>query len=275
MFQLREAGRPGIAERRYMFTKENKARFYRAWARLVCAYLAAFFLSFAVGVFLIRIMGLAPETLFDFSTRRVSYAFPVFQAGIELGLDLGLVLFFWNSLASGVTISFLYTAPLFNPRNTLLFPRMIRKMLCGRKRMKLLCFLPGCMKFEEEPLRRVYVWLMVPWLGMVLLGMESGLTVSTSSYAFGSYAAGFLSLIPHGMVEIPTIALAGAGVFAVHLVIKRKSGGQKSGEIFLFIDTFKNEVPLKRIMLLVLSFLFIAGLVEGHITPKILNALIQ
>jgi len=258
-----------------MFTKENKIRFYRAWARLICAYLAAFFLSFAVGVFLIRIMGLAPETLFDFSTRRVSYAFPVFQAGMELGIDLGLVLFFWNSLASVVTISFLYTAPLFNPRNTLLFPQTIRKMLCGRKRMKLLCFLPGCMRFEEESLRRVYVWLMVPWLGMVLLGTESGLTVSTSGYAFGSYGVGFLSLIPHGIVEIPTIAFAGAVVFAVHLVIKKELVEENSGEIFLFIDSFKQEVPLRRIVLLVMSFLFVAGLVEGHITPKILDTLLH
>ncbi|AGF77991.1 uncharacterized membrane protein [Desulfocapsa sulfexigens DSM 10523] len=258
-----------------MFTKENKTHFHRAWIRLIFAYLSAFFLSFAVGSFLIQIMGMSPETLFEFSTKRVSYAFPVFQAGTELGVDLGLVLFFWNSLASIITISFLYTAPLFNPRDTLLFPQTIRKMLCGRRRMKLLCFLPGCLKFEEESLRRVYVWLMVPWLGMILLGMESGLTVSTSSYAFGSYGVGFLSLIPHGVVEIPTIALAGAVVFAVHLVIKKESVEKNSEEIFAFINSFKQEVPLRRIVLFVMSFLFVAGLVEGHITPKILDALVQ
>lgn len=257
-----------------MFTKENKAHFYRAWARLIFAYLSAFFLSFIVGVFLTQIMGVAPETLFAFSTKRVSFAFPVFQAGTELGVDLGIVLFFWNSLASLVTISFLYTAPLFNPRNIGLFPKTLRKALCGRKRMKLLCFLPGCMKIEEESLRRLYVWLMVPWLGMVLLGIESGLTVSTSIYAFGSYGIGFVSLIPHGIVEIPTIAFAGAVTFAVHLQIKKKVVEQNSGEIFEFVDTFKNEVPLKKIILLVLFFLFFAGLIEGHVTPKMLDILV-
>ncbi len=257
-----------------MFTKENKALFYRAWLRLVFAYLSAFSLSFAVGMFLTQIMGVAPETLFEFSTKRVSYAFPVFQAGTELGVDLGIILFFWNSLASLVTISFLYTAALFNPRNIELFPQTLRKAFCGRKRMKLLCFLPGCLKIEQESLRRLYVWLMVPWLGMVLLGIESGLTVSTSAYAFGSYGIGFVSLIPHGIVEIPTIAFAGAVTFAVHLQIKKKVVEQSSGAIFEFVDAFKDEVPLKRIILLVMFFLFIAGLVEGHITPKILDIML-
>jgi len=256
-----------------MFTKENKALFYRAWLRLVFAYLSAFSLSFAVGMFLTQIMGVAPETLFEFSTKRVSYAFPVFQAGTELGVDLGIILFFWNSLASLVTISFLYTAALFNPRNIELFPQTLRKAFCGRKRMKLLCFLPGCLKIEQESLRRLYVWLMVPWLGMVLLGIESGLTVSTSAYAFGSYGIGFVSLIPHGIVEIPTIAFAGAVTFSMHIAIREKLMAKSPVEIFKYIETFKAEVPLKQIVFIVLFFLFIAGLVEAHLTPKILTAL--
>jgi len=79
--------------------------------------------------------------------------------------------------------------------------------------MKLLCFLPGCIAIEDESIRRVYVWLMVPWLGMTLLGLESGLTASTSAVVFGSYMTGVVALIPHGMVEIPTVSFAGAVTF--------------------------------------------------------------
>ncbi len=199
--------------------------------------------------------------------------FPSFEAGAGFGIDLGIILFFWNSLASLVTISFLYTAALFNSRDILLSPRFLRKGFCGRKRMKLLCFLPGCIAIEDESIRRVYVWLMVPWLGMTLLGLESGLTASTSAVVFGSYMTGVVALIPHGMVEIPTVSFAGAVTFSMHIAIREKLMAKSPVEIFKYIETFKAEVPLKQIVFIVLFFLFIAGLVEAHLTPKILTAL--
>lgn len=257
-----------------MFDKTHKSLFFSSWARLVFAYLVSFALSFAVGIFFIKILKTAPETLFEISTKRLSYAFPVFQTGAKLGVDEGILIFIWNSMGALITISFLYTASLFNPHNISLFPQNIRKAFCGKKRMKLFCFLPGCQKIEEEPLRRVYVWLMIPWLGMILLGAESGLTVSTSSYIFGSYFIGFVSLIPHGIIEIPTIALAGAITFSAHLLIKEKARGNMTAEIFEHIERYKNEIPLQKIILIVILCLLFAGLVEGHLTQKLFDALL-
>lgn len=249
----------------------NKSLFYSAWIKLIFAYLISFALSFATGIFFIIILRTAPETIFEISTKRLSYAFPFFETGAGLGIDEGILLFFWNALASLITISFAYTAPLFNPHNISLFPQSIRKVFCGGKRMKILCFLPGCLKIEEESIRRLYVWLMIPWLGMILLGIESGLTVSTSTYIFGSYFIGFVSLIPHGIIEIPTISFAGAVTFSVHLLIKEKAKGNMTGEIFENVESYKNEVPLQKIILIVICCLLVAGLVEGHITQKILD----
>jgi Stage II sporulation protein M len=251
----------------------NSSLFYNAWARLLFAYLVSFTLSFAAGTFLILILRIAPETLFVISTKRLSFAFPVLETVATYGIDQGVLLFIWNTLGSLVTISFLYTAPLFNPHNILLFPQTLRKVFCGRKRMKLLCFLPGCLKIEEESLRRLYVWLMVPWLGMILLGIESGLTVSTSSSIFGSYFFGFVSLVPHGIIEIPTISLAGAIPFAAHLLIKKKARGNMIAEIFKNIANYTETVPLTKYVLIVIACLFMAGLVEGHITQGILDTL--
>ncbi len=259
---------------KYMFNKTDKSLFLSGWTKLILAYFVSFALSFAVGIFFINVLKTAPETLFEVSTKRLSYAFPLFQTGTELGFDEGILLFIWNSMGSLITISFLYTASFFNPRNISLFPQNIRKAFCGKRRMKLFCFLPGCQKIEEEPLRRVYVWLLVPWLGMILLGSESGLTVSTSSYIFGSYFIGFVSLIPHGIIEIPTIALAGAVTFSAHLLIKEKARGNMTAEIFKDIERYKNEIPLQKIILIVILCLFFAGLVEGHLTQKLFDALL-
>ena len=225
------------------------------------------------GFFLITILRVEPETIFEISSKRIAIAFPVFETGTKMGIDEGILLFAWNTLGALATISFLYTAPLFNPRNITEFPQSLRKVFCGRKRMKILCFLPGCMQIEEEALRRLYVWLMVPWMGMILLGVESGLTASTSSYLFGSYFIGFISLAPHGIVEIPAFAFAGAVTFSAHLLIKKKARENITDEIFTQLTSYKNEVPLQKIILAVIFCLFIAGLVEGHITEKILDAL--
>ena len=259
----------------YLFNKKYDSIFLNAWLRLIFAFFISFALSFFVGIFFIQILKISPEAIFQFSTKRVSYVFPILETGVELGLDRGIMLFIWNTLGALATISFLYTAPLFNPDNISLFPKSIRKAFCGRKRMKLLCFLPGCQKIDAESLRRLYVWLMIPWLGMILLGLESGMTVSTSSYLFGSYLVGFVSLIPHGIIEIPTIAYAGAVTFTAHILVKEKTKRSITARVFDDLNSYTSEVPLLKIIVIVILFLLLAGLVEGHVTFKIIDTLLS
>ena len=45
-------------------------------------------------------------------------------------------------------------------------------------------------------------------------------------------------------------------------------------QIFEDVEMFKDEVPLKRVILIIIFCLLIAGLIEGHITQKILNTLL-
>ena len=258
-----------------MVNKNYKSLFYQAWRRLILAYLISFVLSFVVGIVFIQIFRIAPETLFEISTKRLSYTLPVFESGAAIGIDTGILLFAWNTLGAFATISFLYSAPLFNPNRITLFPQSIRKAFSGRKRMKLLCFLPGCIKIKEESLRRVYVWLMIPWLGVILLGTESGIIVSTSGYIFESYFTGVISLVPHGIIEIPAITLAGAVTFSAHLLIKDKSQRNMISEVFENVESYTKEVPVRQIISVVIACLLIAGLVEAHITQTIVDTLLQ
>lgn len=249
----------------------HRVLFYSAWRKLIVAYLLAFISSFFCGTLFIEIFRVAPEMLFEISTKRLSYAVSIFDAGAKLGIDNGVVLFGWNAMGAMATISMLYAAPLFNPQNLSLSPRGIRRAFCGTGKMKLLCFLPGCSIIEKESHRRLYVWLMVPWLGMLLLGFESGLAVSTSGHLFGSYFIGLVSLLPHGVVEIPTISFAGAVTFSGHLLVRRKAGGDRASEVFNDVENYINRVPLLKCVPVVLFFLLVAGLVEGHVTQGILG----
>ncbi len=243
-----------------------------AWKKLILTYLMAYAISLLAGITLLALLDISPEAVFQVSTKRVSYALPVMEMGTKAGIDGGVLLFIWNTVGALATISFIYTAALFNPLHSGRPPRFIRRMFCSPVRMKLFCFLPGCLKIEAESLRRLYVWLMVPFIGMILLGIETGLSASTAKNLFGSYQVGILSLLPHGIIEIPAFALAGAVTFSGHLLVKPKAVGNGVEEIFQALNVYRSKLPIKTVLLCVVLSLLVAGWLEAHVTPELLNA---
>lgn len=248
---------------------------YKAWKTLIIAYLTASALSLLAGYVLINFFNLEPAIIQGISSKRISYAFPVIDQGLKLGLDLGVLLFIWNSLAALATMSFVYTAQFFNPENVSLFPQAVRKVFCGKSKMRVLCLLPGCLEIKVESHRRLYVWLMIPLLGMILLGLETGLSVSTSTFTFGSMMVGILSFLPHGIIEIPSIALAGAVAFSAQLRLKETIRTHSTGDVFDLTRAYASSMPVSQIASIVIASLFVAGLVEAHVTRNILNHLLN
>jgi len=243
--------------------------------RLIRAYLISFAASMLAGYILVEWFQLEPKKLFEISTQRLAAAGSLFQKGIAFGIDPGILLFIWNSLGALATISFIYTSSLLNPQNITRFPQGLRKSLVGTSRMKALRFLPGCSTIEEEPLRRLYVWLMVPLLGIILLGAECGFIVSTATHLFGSYLNGIMSLVPHGIIEIPAFSLAGAVTFSGHLLVKGRAGQYPADVVFDDVQIYRKTLPVRTIALLVILCLLIAGFVEAHITGKVMDFFAQ
>jgi hypothetical protein len=253
--------------------KTNHPLFYVAWKKLIVAYVLSLFMGLVAGTLLVKIGHIRPERLYEISVKRISYAFPVFDTVSRYGIDMGIVLFVWNCFGALVIMSFIYSAALFNPTRIGLPPQVVRRIFCGKTRMKLLCHLPGCKKIEAESLRRVYVWLMVPLLSIILLGIESGLQISTSSYLRGSFFSAIITFLPHGLIEIPTLALAGAVTYSAHLIVGKQAQHNETHAVFQHIETLRNAMPIMRLALLVIGGLFIAGLVEAHVTQRIVNNL--
>jgi uncharacterized membrane protein SpoIIM required for sporulation len=244
---------------------------YAAWKKLVIAYLVSFAVGMAAGQILLNFVHMAPDTLFEVSTKRLSYALPVMEAGARVGIDGGVLLFLWNCTAALATVSFIYSASLFNPLKAGQWPQALRKLFCNPAPMRLLCFLPGCPKIETESLRRLYVWLMVPLIGMILLGTETGLSASTARVIFGSFGAAILSLAPHGIIEIPTFALAGAVAYSAHLRIRFQARGNQIDRVFGEVAAHKQALPIKKIVLCVIGGLLIAAMIEAHLTPLLMG----
>ena len=139
--------------------------------------------------------------------------------------------------------------------------------------MKLLCHLPGCRRIEVESLRRLYVWLMVPLLGIILLGIESGLQIATAGEISGSFLSAAISLLPHGLIEIPAVTLAGAVVLSTHLRIRKMAQGNLTQRVFQTMAVHRKTMPIRTIAGSVIGGLLLAGLVEAHVTPHLLQLL--
>jgi uncharacterized membrane protein SpoIIM required for sporulation len=253
--------------------KPNPTRLCTAWKKLIQAYLIALTISLVIGVLLVKAGFITPERLFEASTRRIATALPVFELGARLGVDLGVLLFGWNVLGALATISLLYMAFFFNPDHMSRTPRGVRRLFCGSGRMRLLCYLPGCSTIEVESLRRLYVWLMIPLLGIILLGIESGLQIATAGQISGSLLSAAVSLLPHGLIEIPVFTLAGAVTYSAHLRIRKAAQANLTQAVFQSVEAHCKALPIKRIVWVVAGGLLLAGLVEAHVTPYLMQLL--
>jgi uncharacterized membrane protein SpoIIM required for sporulation len=114
---------------------------------------------------------------------------------------------------------------------------------------------------------------MVPLLGIILLGAECGLIVATATQLFGSYLNGIMFLVPHGIIEIPAISLAGAVTFSAHLLVKEAAGKNAPDAVFNDVQVYRNKLPIRTIALFVVLCLLIAGYIEAHVTGDVVDYL--
>ena len=85
-----------------------------AWKKLIGAYVLALVIGLVAGTLLVKIGHIKPESIYELSTKRLSYALPVLDMGSRHGIDNGILLFIWNSIGALITMSFIYTAALFD-----------------------------------------------------------------------------------------------------------------------------------------------------------------
>ena len=241
--------------------------FFTAWKKLIGIYAISLAVSLIGGFLLVQVWHVRPERIFELSSKRLSYALPVLDMGNRHGIDMGLLLFVWNAMGALITLCFIYAAGLFDPDRAASPPKGLRRIFRGTARMKLLCYLPGCARIEAEPVRRLYVWLMVPLLGMMLLGLESGFQVSTAAFLFGSFYSAFVALLPHGVIEIPCLALAGAVPYSAHLLVGRQARTRRPRAVFRQIAHHRKGLPVMKIAAAVIAGLLLAGWIEAHVTP--------
>lgn len=107
----------------------------------------------------------------------------------------------------------------------------------------------------------------VPFIVVVMNGLVVGLVVHQAMLA-GGLAFVIVAILPHGIIELPTVLVCiGVGFRLGHLMIRTLLGrdGDLEGELRLAI----------RLLRWVVLLLFIAAVIETFITPVLIQPFIQ
>ncbi|UHA72410.1 stage II sporulation protein M [Paenibacillus sp. 481] len=95
-------------------------------------------------------------------------------------------------------------------------------------------------------------------------GLIIGFVIALSS-AVHSYPTILAGLLPHGLLEIPALLLAGAiGLKPLSLIVRRIKYGEK-------IKWITEALNSARLFLVVTALLIVASLIEANITPYIMD----
>ncbi len=173
---------------------------------------------------------------------------------------LGLLLIFLAASFFG------YAYSLHNPENTLRIVRKLAEHIGSPPSSDVHTFLKIFANNSMVALLSTVSGLLFglgPWLIMAFNGFIAGLVVGfvteTGRYSFTQT---LLGLVPHGVIEIPALAMAGAaGIIWYREIVS----GEGSGA-----ERFKRGMR-KALTMLVLSvlLLLIAALIETYVTPKV------
>jgi len=126
---------------------------------------------------------------------------------------------------------------------------MFLKIFLNNSRVALLMFISGLF------------FGLGPWFLMATNGFAVGLVVGFSHYGKGlPLVRLLLALLPHGIIEIPAIALAGAsGILWYREAVKGKAGKR-------FIRGTERAITLLGLSILLL---LVAAAVEAYVTPRV------
>ena len=102
----------------------------------------------------------------------------------------------------------------------------------------------------------------VPFLVLLFNGIVVGIVISYTASRGVPGSKILLSIIPHGIVEIPAFIIAGIGGINWFLEVVKGEGELE--------NRFKRGFKIMlRFLILAISLLFIAALIEAFITPKL------
>jgi hypothetical protein len=254
----------------------DKIHYNWAWGRLMLMLAVSWVASYLLILGLIKTAAVSPDAVLNVATGGVRHvSIPIVEAGVEKGVPVGMMFFAVNFSVSMVFILLLVASPLLDPGARDEFPSLIRRILTRKSSLDkplfwVLGFLPSFRNLGNEELQPVTVWLNVaPAAAMTVLGIELGAVTAAVQIRFGSLLFAVALLVPHCVLELPALCLAGSLPFGAYRSLRDDAA---NGSIEIFFDNVRTIIQSSKTRVriaLVPCLLLVAGVVEHQVTPVV------
>lgn len=247
-----------------------RAYIVKAWVRQLLVELVSFLVALAVCLLLVYVLRV--RSLLILNVVEVYGLRPYHEAALRKGVDPSIVYILQNAFAALVLLLLLPFVSLLDPARASEFPSGIRRFLIRQSNnesdLKLLGAFKGFRAIPGALLRSIYLYLdRIPILPSITTGLVLGILAGLTRAMMGSFLPLVILVAPHGILEIPTAALAWsltrAGALMVHSNLERG----ETEQVFATLRAYAHSRTLKVGILIVVVALVIAGVIEGHVTP--------
>jgi hypothetical protein len=251
----------------------EELHFNWAWGRLLLILMISWVAAYPLILGLIFVAAADPGDVLGIATGGVRHvSIPIVEAGVERGVPVGLMFFVVNFSVSIVFILLLLASPLLDPTAKDRFPSLLRRMLTRTTTMDrplfwVLGFLPSFKNLGDENLRPVTVWLNVaPAAAMIVLGIELGAVTAAVHLRDGDLLWAVALLLPHCVVELPALCLAGSLPFGAYRSLRELARDGAVAEFFEAIRSIVRTHQTRIRIVCVPCLLLVAGIIESKIT---------
>ncbi|MDH3997214.1 MAG: stage II sporulation protein M [Desulfuromonadales bacterium] len=251
----------------------HTTHFVRAWKWL----LAYLFIATSVGYFSTLILsgwGVAkPETILRATTAGIRHVgLPILTQGVSFGIDRGIMIFLCNVTVALLIIAVVYWTRLLNPYNHKKPFLKLRQHLQKDRSAERLRKLPAFAKISSSQLRLTSFLLLVsPFVATIMLGLMAGTLLGTVHKISASPMLAMAYILPHGIPEITALLLACSIPLATWLAIRPVIDNECPASAFRRIDRVVASKPFQQRIKMVVTLLLIAGIIEAHLTIKVVT----
>lgn len=247
----------------------------RAWKLLFATLAIVSALSYFTTVVLSWSGLVKPGTILRTTTFGIRHiGGPILDHGISIGIDQGVLIFFCNMTVALLILSIVCWVRLLNPFDQRMNFSSIRSRLQKDRTAEHLKKIPYFARINSSQLRlTAFMLLCVPFLVITILGLIIGTLLGSVQMLSSSPAVAFAYIMPHGIPEIAALLLTCSIPVGIWLFIQPAIDKQNPRKAFRRVRRMATSDELQNSIKMIINLLMIAGLIEAHLTLKVVALL--
>lgn len=249
----------------------HRPHIIKAWKWLLACLTIAASISY-LSTLLLAGLGIAePSAILKTATVGIRHvASPVLSRGMVFGFDEGIMIFFVNLMVALVIISLVLLIQLLNPYN------QSQNFFGLRRHLQKNCSAGHIRKIpifahirSPELCLTSFLLLAAPVAAIISFGLMAGALFGSAHLLSSSPAIALAYLMPHGIPEVAAFLLAGSIPVGTWMAIKPVVYNEVPVAAFRRIDRVVASQDFQKSLKMVVTLLLIAGLIEAHLTLKV------